>query len=203
MENWGYMRVSTNQTDQAASWAQQEANLNEWGVAQVFKEEASASGMRPVFDTMIDKAIEHAEDTSKPVYIHVQKMDRAFRDLEQALGTIKRAAKRAVMFVLHDISPAPLDPKDPAQALLVSVLGAIGQFEKDRFAERRRVGIARAQKAGKYKGRAPTARAKTDEVLVYKTRGMSVEEIKKLTGISQASVYRILKDSTEYPAKGA
>lgn len=200
MENWGYVRVSTNQEGQAASWAKQEADLNDWGAAQVFKEEASAGGTRPVFDDMIDKAIDRADDTGSPVHIHVQKMDRAFRDLEQALGTIKRAAKRDVLFVLHDISPAPLDPKDPAQALLVSVLGAIGQFEKDRFAERRRVGIERAKQNGKYKGRSPTARAKTDEVLGLRERGMSVKEIRMLTGISQASVYRIFKDAKTQPS---
>jgi len=168
--------------------------LSKFHVTQFFREEASAGGPRPVFGDMLDKAIAHADETGEPVHIHVQKMDRAFRDLEQTLKEIKRVARRLVFFVLHDISPAPLDPKNPAQALLVSILGAISQFEKDRFTERRSVGIAKAKKEGKYKGRQPTARAKSDEILQLRERKFKIAEIVKLTGVGQASVYRILAD---------
>jgi len=195
MENWGYARVSTNRDKQAAGFDNQLAELRKHGVGRFFEEEASAGGVRPVFDDMIEQAIDRAEATADAVHIHVTKLDRAFRDLEQALKTIKRTPKFNVLWVLHDISPTPLDPKDPAQQLLVSVLGAIGQFEKDRFAERRAIGIERAKKEGRYKGRAPTAMAKSDEVVALRKRDFKIAEIVKQTGISQASVYRILKDA--------
>jgi DNA invertase Pin-like site-specific DNA recombinase len=194
MEHWGYARISTNTEKQAAGFEDQKAVLSAKGVTVTYEEQASAGGTRPVFDTMIEKAIAHAEDTGTPVAIHVTKMDRGFRDLEQALRTIKRTPKFNVYWVLHDIAPTPINPSDPAQALLVSVLGAIGQFEKDRFAERRAVGIAKAKKDGKYKGRAPTARAKADQVIALHERSFSADEIAKQLSIGIASVYRILKD---------
>jgi DNA invertase Pin-like site-specific DNA recombinase len=40
------------------------------------------------------------------------------------------------------------------------MVGAIAQFEREIMLERQREGIAKAKAAGKYKGRAPTARAK-------------------------------------------
>ena len=206
MEDWGYARVSTTADKQAAGFEDQQAVLSAKGVTVLFTEQASAGGERPIFDKMIDKAIAYAEDTGTPVAIHVTKMDRGFRDLEQALRTIKRTPKFNVFWVLHDIAPTPINPADPAQALLVSVLGAIGQFEKDRFAERRAVGIAKAKKEGKYKGRAPTARAKAGQVIALHARDFTAQEIATQAGIGIASVYRILKDhkaGQERQTKGA
>ena len=44
------------------------------------------------------------------------------------------------------------------------MLGAIAQFERELMLERQREGVAKAKLEGKYKGRAPTARAKDAEV---------------------------------------
>jgi DNA invertase Pin-like site-specific DNA recombinase len=44
------------------------------------------------------------------------------------------------------------------------MIGAIAQFERELMLERQREGIAKAKAEGKYKGRAPTARAKAGEV---------------------------------------
>ena len=42
------------------------------------------------------------------------------------------------------------------------MVGAVAQFEREIMLERQREGIARAKAEGKYKGRAPTARAKAE-----------------------------------------
>jgi DNA invertase Pin-like site-specific DNA recombinase len=84
--------------------------------------------------------------------------------------------------------------------LLVRVMGSIGQFERDRFAERRFLGIQRAKKEGKYKGRKPTARAKAPEVLKLKERGFRPDEIAKQLEIGRASVFRILRDHRDNAA---
>lgn len=56
------------------------------------------------------------------------------------------------------------------------------------------IGIAKAKKEGKYRGRAPTARAKTAEVLLLQSRKFTPDEIAKQLEIGRASVYRILRD---------
>jgi DNA invertase Pin-like site-specific DNA recombinase len=58
--------------------------------------------------------------------------------------------------------------------------------------ERQREGIAKAKAAGKYKGRAPTARAKSDEVLTLLKGGIGATEVARKLGIGRASVYRII-----------
>ncbi len=195
MEHWGYARVSTDATRQAATWEHQSDTLTRAGATNIFREECSAGTHRPIFEDMLDQAMERAEQTGEPVNIHVTKMDRAFRDLEHAIRTVKRTYRHGVRFTLHDIAATPLDPTDAAQSLHFHVLAAIGQFEKDRFAERRAIGIAKAKKDNKYKGRVPTARAKTPEVLALKDRNFKAPEIAKQLGIGVASVYRILADA--------
>jgi DNA invertase Pin-like site-specific DNA recombinase len=58
--------------------------------------------------------------------------------------------------------------------------------------ERLREGIAKAKAEGKYKRRAPTARAKTPEVWRLRAEGIGATEIAKRLRISRASVYRAL-----------
>ena len=59
--------------------------------------------------------------------------------------------------------------------------------------ERQREGIAKAKSEGKYKGRKPTARAKSDEVQKLYSNGTKPSAIAIELGIGRASVYRILK----------
>ena len=99
-----------------------------------------------------------------------------------------------MIWMLPDLSRHPLDPADPTQMLLVRMMGAVAEFERDRLAERRAYGIKKAKEAGKYKGRKPTARAKAPEVLSLKSRGFRPDEIAKQLEIGRASVFRILRD---------
>ena len=46
---------------------------------------------------------------------------------------------------------------------------------------------------GKYKGRAPTARAKSDEVLRLLGSGVRATDVAKQLGIGRRSVYRIVE----------
>jgi len=68
--------------------------------------------------------------------------------------------------------------------------------------ERQREGIAKAKADGKYKGRKPTARAKSEDVLRLHREGIGASEIAKRTEIGRASVYRILEGSLGQAAGG-
>ena len=54
------------------------------------------------------------------------------------------------------------------------------------------MGIAKAKADGKYKGRKPTARAKTDMVKLALDKGISKAQICRNLGISKTSLYRII-----------
>ena len=75
---------------------------------------------------------------------------------------------------------------------MFNMLGAIAQFERELMLERQREGIAKAKAEGKYRGRAPTARAKAAEVRRLHGEGIGPTEIAKRLAINRASVYRVL-----------
>ena len=92
---------------------------------------------------------------------------------------------------------------------MFNVIASIAQFEREVMLSRQREGIARAKSEGKYKGRAPTARAKANEVLRLLKEGVRASDVAKRLGIGRRSVYRILGDaqktreSLELPPKAA
>lgn len=196
MERWGYVRVSVSKDAQAAGWEDQIETLKALKCDRFFYEEASTRKDRPEFQRMVDAANANARPDNR-ICLVAAKMDRAFRDLAAADKAITKPKNPDVIWLLPDLSRHPLDPSDPTQMLLVRMMGAVAQFERDRLAERRAYGIAKARRDGKFKGRKPTARAKTPEVLSLKARGFRPDEISKQLEIGRASVFRILKDHRE------
>ena len=87
-----------------------------------------------------------------------------------------------------------VDTATPTGKLVVNVLGAIGQFEREIMLERQREGVQRAKREGKYKGRAPTARAKAADIVKLAGEGVKREDIAARLGVGVASVYRVLAE---------
>ena len=85
-----------------------------------------------------------------------------------------------------------LNTSDATSRLMLTVLAGVGQFERESMLERQRHGIAKAKAEGRYKGRAPTAQAKAGLIRSLKREGVQVAEIVRRTGVSRASVYRVL-----------
>jgi DNA invertase Pin-like site-specific DNA recombinase len=78
---------------------------------------------------------------------------------------------------------------------MITMLGAISEFERGLLLERQREGVAKAKQDGKYKGRKPTARAKAAEVVRLDAEGLQRTEIARRAGIGIASVYRVLAEA--------
>jgi DNA invertase Pin-like site-specific DNA recombinase len=90
----------------------------------------------------------------------------------------------------------PLDTGTATGRLMLSVIGAVGQAEREAMLERQREGIAKAKREGRYKGRMPTARRRAAEIARLKADGVTPSEIARRLGIGRASVYRVLGKQT-------
>jgi len=119
----------------------------------------------------------------------VTKPDRLARSVTDMLGIVDRLKAKGVSVRILSMH---LDTGNPTSNLILTILAGVGCWEREAMLERQRAGIARAKTQGKYKGRAPTARAKANEVRRLKTEGRTVAEIVTATGISRASIYRAL-----------
>jgi DNA invertase Pin-like site-specific DNA recombinase len=106
--------------------------------------------------------------------------------LEHAICLGNKIAERGASLKVLD--PA-MDTSTPTGRLLFGMISAVAQFEREIMLERQREGIAKAAAEGKYKGRQPTARPKTDDVLALREKGVGATEIAKQLGIGRASVY--------------
>jgi DNA invertase Pin-like site-specific DNA recombinase len=86
--------------------------------------------------------------------------------------------------------------------MMLTVLGAVAEFERTLMLERQREGIAKAKAEGRYRGREPTARAKAEDV--WRLHGQAVRtEIAKRLGIGRASVYRLKSDGAGASGSGS
>ena len=174
----GFARTST--LDQKAGLEAQIEELQQAGCTRIFSEQTSAvDRSRPQLEAALDWV------RSGDVFV-VTKPDRLARNVIDLLSIIERLRAKEVTVRILSMH---LDSSSPTSTLVLSVLGAVSQWEREIMLERQRAGIAAAKAAGKYRGRAPTARVKTAEVLRLKAQAKTVAQIAAETGISRASVY--------------
>lgn len=179
-----YARTST--IEQAAGLDAQLAALQSAGCTKIFREQTSAVGARPQVEAALDFAREG--DT-----LIVTKLDRLARSVADLLAIIARLEAKGVSLRILDFGGSSVDTKGPTGKLLLTLVGAIGEFERELMLERQRHGIAAAKAEGKYKGRAPTARKQAAEIARRRAAGESPKAIAEALKISRASVFRVLK----------
>lgn len=183
----GYARTST--TDQKAGLEAQLRDLEAAGCAKTFQEEiSSVATKRPELERCLDYVREG--DT-----LIVTKLDRLARSVADLVAITERTKAKGVGLRILSIN---LDTGTPTGKLMVNLLGSIAEFERELMLERQREGIAKAKAEGKYKGRAPTARRKADDVMRLKAEGMTGDAIAARLGIGRASVFRILRDAESH-----
>jgi DNA invertase Pin-like site-specific DNA recombinase len=177
----GYARSST--VDQEAGFQAQIKSLKAAGCEKVFSEKVSSVAQRE----QLEAALDYVRDGDTLV---VTKLDRLARSVAHLVAIGEQLeAKGVALKVLEQA----IDTSTSSGRLMFNMLGAIAQFERELMLERQREGIAKAKAEGKYKGRAPTARAKAPQVLRLHSEGIGPTEIAKRIGIGRASVYRILE----------
>jgi DNA invertase Pin-like site-specific DNA recombinase len=180
----GYGRTST--ADQQAGIQAQERDLSAAGCDKLFIEQVSSIGRRQ----QLDAALDYVRDGDTLI---VTKLDRLARSVPDLLAMVTRLeAKSVALRVLAMSGVQPLDTGTAIGKLMLAVIGAVGQFEREMMLERQREGIAQAKRDGRYKGRAPTVQRQAAEIIRLKNTGVTPTEIAMKLGIGRASVYRVL-----------
>lgn len=182
----GYVRVST--IDQRADRQLEGIELD-----RVFEDRVSGKNMRdrPQLEEMLKYVREGDE-----VFVH--SMDRLARNLEDLLALVRTITEKGVKinFLKENLSFDPLHAASPMSKLLLGVMGAVAEFERELIHERQREGIALAKVRGAYKGRVkkvtPQLLEHADELL---QGGQSMTATAKQLGVSRASLYRWFKDA--------
>ena len=178
----GYARTST--LDQKASIEAQARDLQAAGCERLFQEQVSSVDVAN--REQLAQALDFIREGDALVVTKLDRLARSVAHLMTILDALK--AKGASLRILN----MGIDTATPTGKLMLTMLAGVAEFERDIMLERQREGIAKAKAEGKYKGRKPTAQAKSEDVMALKSQGVGASEIAKRLGIGRASVYRIL-----------
>jgi len=178
----GYIRVSTIYQNES----RQIEGLKKYNLEKVFSEKISAKNMnRPKLKEMLDFARE--EDT---IYIH--DFSRLARSTKDLLDIVEILNKRGVNLVSNKEN---LDTSTPTGKLMLTVIGAINEFERTNLLERQREGISIAKREGKYKGR-KTIHIDGFEKFYndYMERSLNKMQLAKALNISRPTLNKLISD---------
>src|SRR5262252_7025878 len=176
----GYARTSTLHQD--AGLDAQLRQLQALGCDKIFSEQVSSVADRARLAT----ALEYVREGDTFCACKLDRLARSVVHLVEIVGALER---KGVALKILDLG---MDTITPTGRLMLTVIGAIAQFEREIMIERQREGIAAAKAEGKYKGRAPTARRKAEEIRKLAAEGIDKAEIAHRLGVGERSVYRML-----------
>lgn len=177
----GYVRVST--VDQNASRQLEGISLH-----RTFTDQASGAGV--VLRPQLQAALSYVREGDTLI---VHSMDRLARNLIDLWTLVNGLTGRGVnvRFVKENLTFTGKD--SPISNLLLSVVGAVSEFERQLIRERQREGIELAKREGRYKGRprALTA-AEVREIKARAAAGESKADLAQEFGVSRVTVYNCL-----------
>lgn len=159
--------------------------LHKAGCQEVFEEKISGSHIdRPELRKMLDYI--RKGDT-----VIVTKLDRLARSTKDLLSIAEEIKKKGADFEVLNIH---LDTKSPTGQLMLTLLAAIAEFEREIMLERQREGIDIAKKEGRYKGRKPIEETKLQQVQTLIDGGMSVSNAVSEVGIARRTYYKAIEE---------
>lgn len=185
MTTFGYGRVST--TQQTSENQRLELEQAGYGIDFWF-EDTGVSGkthasQRPQFQRMLWQI-------RKGETLVVSKLDRLGRDAVDVLQTVRQLQERKVHVIVHQLGNTDLT--SPAGRLLLTMLSAVAEMERDLLVERTQAGLERAKAEGKQLGRpAKTTEQDRRDILDRLHAGDSVSQVARDFKVSRATIISI------------
>ena len=179
--NLAYVRVSTvEQNEERQIEALKKFNIEKW-----FTEKVSGKNMdRPKLQEMLDFCREG--DT---IYIH--DFSRLARSTKDLLDIVERLKEKGVHLVSNKEN---IDSSIPQGKLMLTMIAAIYEFERENMLERQREGIAIAKREGKFKGRKPLELDDFDKYYeLYVSRQITKSEMARKLNISRPTLDKMIK----------
>ncbi|WP_348266522.1 recombinase family protein [Edaphobacter sp. DSM 109919] len=174
----GYVRVSS--VDQNVGRQLEGVDLD-----KTFTDKASGKDVkRP----QLQAALEYVRDGD--IFI-VHSMDRLARNLVDLRTIVEDLTQRGVQVQFAKEQLTFTGDDTSAAKLLLSVMGAVAEFERSMLKERQREGIALAKKAGVYKGRKPSLTPeRAQELRARVEAGEKRAGLAREFGISRETLYQ-------------
>lgn len=125
----------------------------------------------------------------------VHSMDRLARNLDDLRRLVRDLVARGVRVQFLKEHLVFSGEESPLATLMLSLLGAVAQFERDLIRERQREGIELAKKRGAYKGRARALHPEQAQELRRRADREPKAALAREFGISRETLYQYLRMS--------
>ena len=177
-----YVRVSTaEQNEQRQVEAMKRYDIEKWFIEKVSGKDTN----RPKLQELLDFAREG--DT-----IHIHDFSRLARSTKDLLDIVEQLNTKGVHLVSNKEN---IDSSTPTGKLMLTMIGAINEFERTNLLERQREGIAIAKREGKYKGgKAKTVTDFAEHYSRYKTRQITKSALARQLGVSRPTLDRLIAE---------
>lgn len=176
----GYVRVSTVEQNT-------DRQLDGVKLDKLFEDRCSGKDTkRPALKALL----EYVREGDEVVVHDISRMARNLQDLLHLVqglnsrGISLRFNKENLLFAGDAAGKA-----SPMNKLMLSMLGAVYEFERSMILERQKEGIAKAKQAGKYQG--GKQRADRDAIIKALDGGMSIRKVADALGVGVSTVQRV------------
>ena len=178
-----YIRVSTiEQNEQRQIEAMKQYNIEKWFIEKVSAKDTN----RPKLQELLDFAREG--DT-----VHIHDFSRLARSTKDLLDIVELLNNKGIILVSNKEN---IDTSTPTGKLMLTMIGAINEFERTNLLERQKEGIAIAKREKKYKGRKPVTLPDFEKQYKrYLQREInSKAELAKVLNISRPTLDKLIKE---------
>lgn len=181
----GYARVST----QDQNLQMQIDALGKAGCIEIFEEKITGSKRdRPELNKMLNMLREGDR-------VVVYKLDRISRSTKHLIELADFFEEKGVEFVSIQDS---IDTSTAMGRFFFRMMASIAEMERDIISERTKAGLSSARARGRKGGRPKVSEKGLETALkMYKSKEYSISEIVKATKISQATLYRYIRELAE------
>ena len=179
-----YVRVSTVEQNEE----RQIECLNKYDIEKWYTEKVSGK------NTNRTKLLEMLDFVREGDTIYIHDFSRLARSTKDLLDIIEQLQQKKVALISIKEN---LDTSTATGKLMVTVIAAINEFERENLLERQREGIEIAKKKGVYKGRKPitfTDKELSTAYEEYLSRKITKTALAEKLGITRPTLDKILKE---------
>ena len=183
---YGYARVSTiKQQREGNSLEDQKQQLQEHGCKEIIVEQYTGTTTdRPKFSALLQAV--KKDDT-----LMVTKLDRFARTVTEGSKIARQLLDKGVS--LHILNMGIIN-NTPTGHLMLNILLAFAEFERDMIIERTQTGREKARtKAGYKEGRPRISSKKVEHAVQLIVAGHTYREAVEITGVSKSTIIRAVR----------
>lgn len=181
--NIAYVRVSTVEQNEQR---QLEA-LKKYDIDKFYIEKQSAKDKnRPKLQQLL-------REVKKDDIVYIKDFSRLARSTKDLLELVELLNNKSVKLISLKEN---LDTSTPTGKLMLTVIGAIYEFERTNMLERQKEGIEIAKRDGKYKGRKPIEKPNGWEKVYqqWQNKEITANKAMEILGLKRTTFYKIVNE---------